>query len=547
MSSRKRSPELRCAAVLALLATACGGNGSSSGPSAAGDGHGSGNGSGAGSGSAHGSGSGTSAITGATGALGGSGSGGGSSGSGSSAGMASSGCAGACPALVSMTNTFSANRATISTSEGAPYADCDFWTYGPDCTQQSNFGYGPTKIVRLYVCLSGEVSVGSCSQQPAVTGPLSQGMLDDIDTRLGAFAGSGVRLLVRFVYNFGPIGPGAMDAPIDVISGHIDQLAPILLKNKDLIFSLEAGFIGTWGEWHDSTSGNDTAAAHKVVLDKELSYFDDAFPVLVRYPGDLIQYAGSLTPVANLGLHDDYYASDGDDGGTWNPCITSIGYCFSGDTASQFQSYASEVSATSVFVGEFGAVDAALQGCSTLGSSSYVYHLQSLSLFPYPTTVGTELQNEGCALTFYNMVGTRIELQKVTLDGYPRANGQLAVGVTLMNTGFGRVIRPRPASLVFVSNGQVIAQSPIALSAMDLRQLAPSATPAAQTFQVDVTLPPTFPSSGSITAALLIPDPAPSLTTQAAYALPLNSVDQSNNPVFDPKTGFNVLGVFDAE
>jgi hypothetical protein len=401
--------------------------------------------------------------------------------------------------------------------------------------------------VRLYVCLSGEVAVDSCSQQPAVTGPLSQGMLDDIDTRLHAFAGSGVRLLVRFVYNFGPIGPGAMDAPIDVISGHIDQLGPILLKNKDLMFSLEAGFIGTWGEWHDSTNGNDTAAAHQVVLDKELSYFGDAFPVLVRYPGDLIQYAGSLTPVANLGLHDDSYASDGDDGGTWNPCITAIGYCFSGDTASQLQSYASEVSATSLFTGEFGAVDAALQGCGTLASSSYVYHLQSLSLFPYPTTVGTELQNEGCALTFYNRVGTRIELQKATLDGYPRANGQLTLGVTLINTGFGRVVRSRPASLVFVSSGQVIAQSPIPISAMDLRQLAPSASPAAQTFQFDVTLPPTLPSSGSISVALLIPDPAPSLGTQAAYALPLNSVDQSNNPVFDPATGFNGLGVFDAE
>jgi hypothetical protein len=38
-----------------------------------------------------------------------------------------------------------------------------------------------------------------------------------------------------------------MDAPIDVISGHIDQLAPILLQYEDLVFALEAGFIGTWG------------------------------------------------------------------------------------------------------------------------------------------------------------------------------------------------------------------------------------------------------------------------------------------------------------
>jgi len=59
-----------------------------------------------------------------------------------------------------------------------------------------------------------------------------------------------------------------------------------------------------------------------------------------------------------------------------------------------------------------------------------------------------------------------------------------------------------------------------------------------------VTLPGTFPSSGTISAALLIPDPAPSLTSQAAYALPLNSVDQNNNPVFDAATGYNVIATF---
>jgi hypothetical protein len=109
-------------------------------------------------------------------------------------------------------------------------------------------------------------------------------MLKDINTRIAAFAGTGMRLIVRFTYNFGPIGAGAMDAPIDVISTHIDQVAPILLQYKDMIFAVEAGFIGTWGEWHDSTNGNDTAAAHKIVLDKELSYFSGLFPILVRTP-----------------------------------------------------------------------------------------------------------------------------------------------------------------------------------------------------------------------------------------------------------------------
>jgi len=335
-----------------------------------------------------------------------------------------------------------------------------------------------------------------------------------------------------------------MDAPIDVISEHIDQLAPILLQNKDLIFALEAGFIGTWGEWHDSTNGNDTAAAQKLVLDKELSYFKALFPILVRDPGDLIQYTGTLVPQAGLGMHDDYYASNSSDAATWSTCAPRSGYCLSGYTTEQLQSYGADVSTAIMFAGEFGALYPTLQTCSALDDYSYTYHPQSISLTPYPPDIGTELQNEGCALSFYNKIGTRIELQRATIIGTPVPDGRLSVAVTLVNTGYGRVIRQRPAFLVFVSNATAVAQISIPLAAMDLRLLASSATPVAQTFYISVKLPATFPSSGSISVALLIPDPAPSLTSQPAYALPLNSVDENGNPVFDPMTGYNVIATF---
>ena len=73
----------------------------------------------------------------------------------------------------SMTSFFSSNTVTISTSEGAPYGDADFWL-GPSSSGigSTNFGYGPTTVIRLYICLSGEVSVfSSCSEQPTPTGP----------------------------------------------------------------------------------------------------------------------------------------------------------------------------------------------------------------------------------------------------------------------------------------------------------------------------------------------------------------------------------------
>jgi uncharacterized protein (TIGR03437 family) len=444
------------------------------------------------------------------------------------------------PSPVSIVSTFTPNTTTISTAEGAPYASCNFWP-GPVC-DLTGFGYGPTKIIELYVCLSGEVRIIFCSQNPPVTGPLSAAMLQDIDSRLGAYATTGVRLLLRFTYNFPtdstPGGNGAMDAPISVVATHIDQLAPILLKHKDLIFALEAGFIGLWGEWHGSSNGINTPAAQKIILDKELGYFSGAFPVLVRYPGDMIQYTGSALPLPGLGIHDDFYASNAIDGGTWETCDTGDhAYCLPNYTTAQLISYGAAVSLSTMFAGEFGAPQdyPTLQGCDALDAYSYMLHAQSIGL-PPPANVATELQNEGCALSFYNKVGTRMVLQRAAISGNPSHGGAMSVALTIMNGGYGRVIRQRPVTLVFQQNGQTVAV-PIPIQSLDLRTLQ-SFTSA--TFQFDVTLPATL-KSGPVTVAVLIPDPGPTLSSDPAYALPFNSLDLNNNAIFDPSTGYNYI------
>jgi len=37
------------------------------------------------------------------------------------------------------------------------------------------------------------------------------------------------------------------------IHSHLDQLAPLIRKNKDIIFTMQMSGIGAWGEWHSST------------------------------------------------------------------------------------------------------------------------------------------------------------------------------------------------------------------------------------------------------------------------------------------------------
>ena len=52
-----------------------------------------------------------------------------------------------------------------------------------------------------------------------------------------------------------------------MIAGHIEQLAPVVKANADQVYVLQAGFIGSWGEWHSSVTNlhaNKTAVSNVV-------------------------------------------------------------------------------------------------------------------------------------------------------------------------------------------------------------------------------------------------------------------------------------------
>jgi hypothetical protein len=425
--------------------------------------------------------------------------------------------------------TFTARPRTIPTSEGGPYGDTDFWTGE---TWDTWHDFGPTRVVRAYICLNGQVSVLECGTLPTANGPLPAAMLAEMEQRLLAFAGTGTRLLVRFTYNFGPIG--ADDAPLPVIATHLDQVMPILMRHRDLIFALEAGFLGTWGEWHNSTHGNDSETARRLVLDRERHHVAGAFPILVRLPGALLDYNGTASPNPELGMHNDYFASDAHDGGTYFPR--------DGRTDAELRAYAQAVASSGMFVAEFGALDPSRQECLMLEREMRRYHLQSLSLLIWPPEVGDALEAQGCLQHLLDRVGPRLELETLQVTGEARAGSPVELRLTIRNDGFGRVQRPRPARLLVLSQGAVAAEVSVPLAALDVREAAPESAGSGTEFTVPLTLPESLPT-GDVTLALVFDDPAPSLRGVAAYALPLNSRDASGD-LFDAATGQNRLARF---
>ena len=86
--------------------------------------------------------------------------------------------------------------------------------------------------------------------------------------------------------------------------------------------------------------------------------------------------------------------------------------------------------------------------------------------------------------------------------------------------------------MILAQEGKAVAKIEIPVSKIDLRALASSADPVPVTFRFDLVLPESL-RPGPTAMGFVFHDPAPSLYHQAAYTLPLNSVGQDGNPVFD--------------
>ena len=84
--------------------------------------------------------------------------------------------------------------------------------------------------------------------------PLTQSELDFMNRDFAVARAAGMPMITRFSYTQ---VAGGSDASAAMIKTHLQQLAPILRANEDMIGAMELGFVGAWGEWNRSTNGND--------------------------------------------------------------------------------------------------------------------------------------------------------------------------------------------------------------------------------------------------------------------------------------------------
>jgi hypothetical protein len=375
---------------------------------------------------------------------------------------------------------------------------------------------------------------------------------------------AGVKIHLRFAYNYPFGGP---DAPLAVVLRHIDQLKPVFQNNKDVIAFVNAGFVGCWGEWHDSSNGlaypNDGAGsatdgritpAQFQIIDKLLEALPRDRMMTLRYPRHKFNYFGStdLTPIANLtegeafggsnrariGFEDDCFVCNATHGGSyWNPRgdFTETPNFLKGETAYVVQG------------GEPGDPESTdpsqppnptspLSSCAAVETLFREQHWSLVGLYNLqsPASAIKRWERDGCLETFKQKLGYRFRLVEAVVPTAAKAGAPLALTITMANDGYARPYNPRLVEMVLRNQSTKVETRLTVATAQDKRLWLP-APGQTNVLPITTTLPANL-AAGQYDVFVNLPDPEPRIYTRAEFSIRLANVN-----TWEPGSGYNSL------
>jgi Domain of unknown function (DUF4832)/Domain of unknown function (DUF4874) len=361
---------------------------------------------------------------------------------------------------------------------------------------------------------------------------ISSSYLQQISNDFNTARANGFKLNVRFAYTFNE-APPHNDATIDRIESHIDQLAPLLVANTDVISHLDAGFIGRWGEWHTSSNSNDTPANMTRVLNKLLTVLPASRSVVVRTPGykrvinnrmaaltETEAFSGSN--ISRTGHLNDCFLTDASDSGTY------LG------NAAEIQEQKNYIAAETKYTpmsGETCRVEPRAN-CSTALAEMSQLHWSILN-YTYHPDVLQGWRNQGCFDDIKRRLGYRFELINASLNAIADVGRPFPITIKIKNSGFAAPFNARPVHLIFesVSTGKIV-RLPLR---SDPRKWLPDVDGGIHNISESVVIPQKL-ARGQYRLYLDLPDASPALNNQSAF-----HIRMANQGTWDAVRGYNAL------
>ncbi|GAA2522362.1 DUF4832 domain-containing protein [Winogradskya humida] len=359
--------------------------------------------------------------------------------------------------------------------------------------------------------------------------PISDAALKQFQQQADVVRSAGLKMVVRFAYT---ADMGGDDATSDRILAHIDQLAPVLRANADIIHVLQAGFIGAWGEWYYTQNFGNLGqispadwANRKAILDKLLTVLPADRMLQVRtmaykqtlYDPDPVSdaeaYSGTIP--ARLGHHNDCFLAAADDMGTFRNPNAEYPY-LEADTRYVAMG------------GETCAKNSPRTDCPTAVQELTQFHYNFLNEDYHPDVLAS-WSSGGCIDTIRRSLGYRFTLVSGSYPDTAAPGGTLPITFTVRNDGWSAPANPRDAALVLRNTETGINY--LRFLSTDPRHWAPgTTTTATETVSLNGLAP------GTYDLLLDLPDPGARLAGRPEYSIHL-----ANENLWEPSTGYNKL------
>ena len=344
--------------------------------------------------------------------------------------------------------------------------------------------------------------------------PLDGGTLARLDAGLARSRQAGVKVVLRFSYNF---SGGAPDAPLARALGHIAQLKPVLQRNGDVIDTLQAGFVGAWGEWHSSTNNLTSTDAKRKILAALLDALPADVQVQLRFPRDRKELLGSGIPASAAGRV-----------GYHNDCFLAAE---SPEQIKGFEDYMTQAVASGIHVGgETCEINdgSGRRNCPNAVREMARYRYSYLN-DDYDRGAIDIWRSQGCLEEIRKRLGYRLVLDEARWSSRVRPGGRLRLALRLRNTGFAAPSRRRSVQLVIARAGSNPGR--LSLAGVDARQWAPGPRAVVRMLRMPRTL-----KAGTYRIGLLLADPSPSIAKRGEFAIRF-----ANQGTWD-RSGVNWLG-----
>ncbi len=387
--------------------------------------------------------------------------------------------------------------------------------------------------------------------------PISQAFLNLLQDDLDACRQAGVKIMPDFRYNAYE-GQPAPSAPLNVINGHLDQLAPIFLKNKDVFAWMGAGLLGAYGEWHNDSDPKQLEMPVKgQVLQKLLSVFPKDRMITIRtakhkreifgnnpFPASEA-YSGSES--SRVGHENDSYASNITDYGTY--------YFGEGATTAQdaelVKKYLEQEGNSVVMSGETSGLcgdfptDAVYRQCDYAVAMFKRLKYTSISHYELldvnaPCNTIPIWQNGGCESVIKVKLGYRFRLVDAAIPKKVNTGAAFAMSFKVANDGWANPVNPRGLQIV-LRNKSTLQEYFITVTdglaiptdhTLDPRFWVTGKT---TTVNINKPLPANIPA-GDYDVLMHLYAPEISIRSRPEYAIHL-----ANQNVWENTTGYNSL------